>query len=36
MTAPDAVLPGDELLAAVTDAMVAFHERYHRRKPLSW
>ncbi len=26
-------LTGDELLAAVTEAMVALHERYHYRKP---
>jgi uncharacterized protein YbcI len=26
---------GDQLLAAVTDAMVAFHERYHHRKPVT-
>jgi uncharacterized protein YbcI len=26
-------LTGDELLGAVTEAMVAFHERYHHRKP---
>ncbi len=30
MSAP---LTGDELLDAVTDAMVAFHERYHHRRP---
>lgn len=30
MTAP---LTGDALLAAVTDAMIALHERYHRRTP---
>ena len=26
---------GDEALAAVTDAMVALHERYHGREPAS-
>jgi uncharacterized protein YbcI len=35
MPAPQLPLDGDELLAAVTDAMVAFHERYHYRKPVS-
>jgi len=35
MSAPDAVLTGDELLAGVTEAMVAFHERYHHRKPVT-
>lgn len=28
-------LSGEALLAAVTDAMVGFHERYHHRKPAS-
>ncbi len=28
-------LTGDALLAAVTDAMVAFHERYHHRAPVT-
>jgi uncharacterized protein YbcI len=35
MSAPDAILTGDELLAGVTEAMVAFHERYHHRKPVT-
>lgn len=35
MPAPDPPLSGDELLTAVTEAMVAFHERYHHRKPVS-
>jgi uncharacterized protein YbcI len=35
MSAPDAPLSGDQLLAAVTDAMVAFHQRYHHRAPVS-
>jgi uncharacterized protein YbcI len=26
---------GDEMLEAVTDAMVALHERYHGRRPVS-
>ena len=33
MPATDAPLSGEPLLAAVNDAMVAFHERYHHRKP---
>jgi uncharacterized protein YbcI len=33
MPALTAPLTGDELLAAVTEAMVALHERYHHRKP---
>ena len=28
-------LSGDELLLAVTEAMVAFHERYYHRTPVS-
>jgi uncharacterized protein YbcI len=35
MPAPDAPLIGDQLLAAVTDAMITFHERYHHRKPMT-
>lgn len=35
MSAPTPPLEGDELLAAVTDAMVALHERYHHRAPVS-
>ena len=35
MPAPDAPLTGDALLAAVTDAMVALHMRYHHREPVS-
>ena len=31
----DAPLTGDALLAAVTDAMVALHERYHHRAPVT-
>jgi uncharacterized protein YbcI len=33
--AHDASLTGDRLLAAVTQAMVAFHQRYHHRKPVT-
>jgi len=35
MTAPTPPLRGEELLAAVTDAMVALHQRYHHRAPVS-
>ena len=35
MPAPDGPLIGDALLAAVTDAMVALHERYHHRAPVT-
>jgi hypothetical protein len=35
MPAPDTALSGDALLAAVTDAMVALHERYHHRAPVT-
>lgn len=35
MPAPIPPLRGDELLAAVTDAMVALHRRYHHRAPVS-
>jgi uncharacterized protein YbcI len=31
----DLPLGGDELLSAVTETMVAFHERYYHRKPVS-
>jgi hypothetical protein len=31
MPAPDDALTGDELLAAVTNAMVWFHQRHHHR-----
>jgi uncharacterized protein YbcI len=30
---PQPPLTGDTLLSAITDAMVALHERYHHRKP---
>jgi uncharacterized protein YbcI len=35
MPAPNAPLAGDELLAAVTDAMIAIHERYYHRSPVT-
>ena len=35
MSSPEAPLHGDELLAAVTEEMVALHERYHHRVPAS-
>lgn len=35
MPAPDAPLTGEALLVAVTDAMVAFHKRYHHRAPVT-
>ena len=35
MSAPNAPLTGDALLAAVTDAMVSLHERYHHRAPVT-
>ncbi len=35
MSAIDPPLRGEELLAAVTTAMIALHERYHHRAPVS-
>jgi uncharacterized protein YbcI len=35
MSAPKAPLIGDALLDAVTGTMVAFHERYHHRTPVT-
>ena len=35
MSAPNTPLIGDELLVAVTDAMVAFHQRYYHREPVT-
>jgi uncharacterized protein YbcI len=35
MSARNEILTDDELLAAVTEAMVGFHERYHHRKPVT-
>jgi uncharacterized protein YbcI len=35
MLVADPPLSGDELLVAVTEAMVSLHERYYHRKPVS-
>jgi uncharacterized protein YbcI len=35
MSSPTPPLVGEELLAAVTEEMVAMHERYHHRVPAS-
>ena len=35
MSATNTPLNGDALLVAVTDAMVALHERYHHRAPVT-
>lgn len=35
MPAGEPPLEGDELLAAVTEAMVALHNRYYHRKPVT-
>jgi uncharacterized protein YbcI len=35
MSAPNSSLTGDALLVAVTEAMVAFHERYYHRAPVT-
>jgi uncharacterized protein YbcI len=35
MSAPTTSLTGDALLAGVTDAMVALHQHYHHRAPVS-
>jgi uncharacterized protein YbcI len=35
MSAPNSPPIGDDLLLAVTDAMVALHERYHHRTPVT-
>jgi uncharacterized protein YbcI len=35
MSAHDAPLTGDVLLAAVTEAMVTLHQRYHHRAPVT-
>jgi len=35
MPAPITPPTGDELLAAITDAMVALHKRYHHREPVT-
>ena len=35
MTAANGPLEGDALLLAVTDSMVALHQRYHHREPVT-
>ena len=35
MPAPHLPLSGEPLLTAVTDAMIAFHQRYHHRRPVT-
>jgi uncharacterized protein YbcI len=35
VSAPPPPLSGDDLLAAMTDAMVALHQRYYHREPVS-
>jgi uncharacterized protein YbcI len=35
MSAPPAPLTGDDLLGAVTDAMIALHQRYYQRVPVT-
>ena len=35
MSSPEVPLEGDALLAAVTASMVALHERYHHRAPVT-
>ena len=35
MPATNGNLTGDELLDAITDAMVGFHQRYHHREPVT-
>ena len=35
MSAPETPLVGDDLLAAVTETMVALHKRYHHREPVT-
>jgi uncharacterized protein YbcI len=35
MPAPTVPLTGEDLLAAVNEAMVALHERYHHRAPVT-
>ena len=35
MSAPEPALTGEKLLAAVTERMIAFHERYHHRRPVT-
>jgi uncharacterized protein YbcI len=35
VSAPEPPVASDQILAAITEAMVAFHERYHHRKPVT-
>ena len=35
MSAPEPSLDGDQLLAAVTEAMVELHRRYYHRRPVT-
>jgi uncharacterized protein YbcI len=35
VSAPERALTGDELLAAVNEAMVGFHQRYYHRRPVT-
>lgn len=35
MPAPNTLLTGEDLLAAVTEAMVALHQRYQHRDPVT-
>jgi uncharacterized protein YbcI len=35
VTAPIEPLSGDELLLGITEAMVALHQRYHHRQPVT-
>jgi uncharacterized protein YbcI len=35
VSAPNAPLVGDDLLSAVTEAMVTFHQRYYHRAPMT-
>jgi uncharacterized protein YbcI len=35
MAAPTPPLTGDDLLEAITDSMVALHQRYHHRAPVT-
>jgi uncharacterized protein YbcI len=35
MSAANRILTGDELLIAVSDAMIAFHQSYHERRPVT-
>lgn len=35
MSAADRILTGDDLLVAVRDAMIGFHQSYHHRRPVT-